>query len=290
MNVRLEQPNPGKDLGGLCECFVYEGKESQTVAALHMHEYFELLYCLSGSFSLTAQQQEFSLKPGSVALLRPMTPHSTLSLEEDGNSYLVLKFMPDALYDTRKQLYGMKYLFPYIHFSDECAFVYTARELEGSQMGELLNRILQEREQKAYGYEIALHAYISQVLLWFLRMWNHKHSTEMDERAIARLQQAQSYIETHMDSELKAEDVANHLHMGLSTFSRFFAQMAGMSFPAYVRGKRLGRAAILLAQSRLTITQIALETGFSSTSYLILCFRRQYGVTPVQFRRLSSFE
>lgn len=290
MNVRLEKPNPGRDLGGLCECFVYEGRESRTVAALHMHEYFELLYCLTGSFELTAQQQVFYLKPGGAALIHPMTPHSTVSLEKDGNSYLVLKFMPDALYDTGKQLYGMKYIFPYIHFSEECASVYTAKELEDSRMGELLQLILREREQQAYGYEMALHAYISQVLLWFLRMWNRDRSTEINEHVLMRLQKAQRYIDAHMDSELKAEDVAAHLGMGLSTFSRFFARMAGMSFPAYVRGKRLGKAAALLAQSSLPITQIALETGFSSTSYLILCFRRQYGVTPVQFRRLSSFE
>jgi AraC-like DNA-binding protein len=63
-----------------------------------------------------------------------------------------------------------------------------------------------------------------------------------------------------------------------------------MSFPDYVRVRRLNKAAALLAQSSRPVTEIAAETGFSTASYLILCFRKQYGVTPAQFRKLSSVE
>ena len=76
--------------------------------------------------------------------------------------------------------------------------------------------------------------------------------------------------------------------MGLSTFSRFFTSAAGMSLPAYVRDRRLSRAAALLADEERSITDVALETGFSTASYLILCFRRQYGMTPRAFRRLYA--
>ena len=156
-------------------------------------------------------------------------------------------------------------------------------------MREMLEQILLERKQQSYGYELALHACICQVMVWFLRAWQKERaSAEMDEKTLLRLQKAQAYIDEHLDDTLRAEDAAACLHMGSSTFSRFFADAAGMSFPAYVRVKRLSRAAALLAQTQLSITQIAVETGFSSASYLILCFRRQYGVTPTQFRRLAE--
>lgn len=291
MSVFLEKPNPGRDLGGLCECFVYEATRPQAVANLHMHQYFELLYCLSGSFELTAEQHSYRLGKGCAALIHPMVPHSTWSLEDGPNRYLVLKFMPESMYATGQQMYGLKYVFPYIHFNDQPASVYTAAQLEGSRMGELLEQILHERQQQNYGYEMALHAYITQVLLWFLRAWNcERNHGEIDERSLMRLQQAQAYIEAHLDNELRAEDVAAQLGMGLSTFSRFFADAAGTSFPAYVRGKRLNKAAVLLSQTQRSIADIAAETGFSSPSYLILCFRQQYGVTPAQFRKLYIAE
>ena len=46
------------------------------------------------------------------------------------------------------------------------------------------------------------------------------------------------------------------------------------------------RAVALLVGTNRSVTDIALETGFSTASYLILCFREQYHMTPAQFREV----
>ena len=289
MEYYVEQRNPAQDLGGLCECFVSENTGQRTVVRLHVHQHFELLYCLSGSFELRAEHQVSLLRPGDAALIHPMELHQTRSLEMGRNSYLVLKFMPDALYSASQPLHEMKYIFPYLHFSEQRAEVYTAAQLEGSGMGTLLEKILEERQKEDYGYEIALRAYISQVLLWFMREWNlTRSSAAFNVRTLPRLQKTLSYIEEHLDEPLNVSEIASALGMGASTFSRFFSEAAGMSLPAYVRSRRLSRAALLLAEGDKSIVDIALETGFSTASYLILCFRRQYGVTPHHFRRMYA--
>lgn len=289
MEFYVEKQNPLRDLGGLCECFISDSMDARTVAELHVHRHFELLYCLSGSYALTAEHLTFVLNEGDIALIHPMEPHQTRSLSAGKNSYLVLKFMPESLYSANQPFYELKYIVPYLHFSGRRCYVYVKKQLEDSGMDALLGRILNERQQAEYGYEMALRAYISQVLLWFLRAWDqNRDAAAMDEGTLARLQAALGYIEQHLDEPIKAQDVAAELEMGLSTFSRFFAGAAGMSFPAYVRSRRLSRAAVLLAEGERTITDIALETGFSTASYLILCFRQQYGITPLQFRRLYA--
>lgn len=287
MDFYVEKPNPARDLGGLCECFISDSTGERDVAALHVHQYFELLYCLEGRYELRVEHQSLPLERGGAALIHPMEPHRTRSLEPGVNRYLVLKFTPEALYSVSQPFYELKYIFPYLHFSEERAYVYTAEQLRGSRMSELLHSILEERRREEYGYEMAVRAYVSQVLLWFLREWNRsREATAIDLRTLDRLQQALNYIEAHLSDALKEQDVAAALGMGLSTFSRFFAATAGMSFPTYVRSRRLSRAAALLAGSDRSITDVALETGFSTASYLILCFRRQYGMTPSRFRRL----
>ena len=218
-----------------------------------------------------------------------MEPHRTRSLSPDKNRYLVLKFTPEALYSVSQPLYELKYIFPYLHFSEERAYVYTAEQLRDSRMRELLISILEERRREEYGYEMAVRAYVSEVLLWFLRVWNRSRvAPAIDPRSLGRLQRALDYIESHLTEPLKAPDVAAALDMGGSTFSRFFADAAGMSFSTYVRSRRLSRAAALLAETDRSITDVALDTGFSTASYLILCFRQQYGMTPSRFRRLCA--
>lgn len=289
MQFYVEPDNPDRDLGGLCECFVSRTEGERTVAHAHVHRCFELLYCLEGSYELMIERRTFALNQGDVALIHPMEPHQTRTLEKSVSSYLVLKFTPEALYSVNQPVYEMKYMFPYLHFSGQHSYVYTKEQLEGSRMGELLACILQERQGETYGYEMAVRAYIGQVLLWFIRAWHRQgESDAIDDRTLFRLRAALSYIEEHLDEEISCGDVAAHLDMGVSTFSRFFAKAAGDSFPAYVRAMRLSRATALLVDSDKSITEIALETGFSTASYFILCFRKKYKMTPAQFRGLYT--
>ena len=289
VEVYVERPNPDNDLGGLCECFVSRADGARTVAALHMHRYFELIYCLSGRYELRAERRVFPLQRGGAALIHPMEPHQTRSLDAGENRYLVLKFMPESLYPASRPHYELKYVLPYMRFGGRRCDVYPASALEGSGLDALLRAIYDERRRADYGYEMALRAYVSQVLLWFIRAWNRaRDAAAMDERALVRLQRALDYIDARLDEPLRAADVAEALGMGLSTFSRFFTAAAGNSLPAYVRGRRLGRAAALLAEGGRSVTDVALETGFSSASYLTLCFRRQYGMTPRAFCKLCA--
>ena len=289
MNFYVENRDPIQDLGGLCECFLFDARSEWNVVDFHVHEHFELLYTLKGSFELTAENHTHILSKGSVALIHPMEPHATRADDLDNTAYLCLKFTPDALYSVNQPLFELKYISPFIRFSEQHVHVYSAGQIHDSSLDELLRAILAERRAEEYGYEMALRAYVSQVLLWFIRDWHRsRESQDVDERSMIRLQNALSYIDAHLDGELHAQDVAESLGMGLSTFSRFFSSAAGMSFPAYVRSRRLSRAALLLSDSRKSIADVAVETGFNTASYLIYCFRSQYGVTPSQFRKLYA--
>ena len=289
MQFNVEYRDPVRDLGGLCECFINEDWENQAACDYHVHEHFELLNILSGSFELTTISHTSILHPGDVVLIHPMEPHQVRNLNSGKNAHLVLKFTPNALYSVNQPLFEMKYISPYIRFSERHIYIYTAEQLHGSRLDELLRSILEERQREEYGYEMALRAYVCQVLLWFIRDWHRNRTAQpVDERSLIRLQTALAYIDSHLDGELHAQDVAEALGMGLSTFSRFFSTAAGISFPAYVRSRRLSRAALLLSDSNLSIADVALETGFNTASYLIYCFRSQYGVTPSQFRRMYT--
>lgn len=289
MDFYVENRDPVRDLGGLCECNLFDEWSAHQIVDYHVHEHFELLYILDGCFEVSAENHTFRLEKGSIALIHPMEPHENRSVGDGKNSYMVLKFTPDALYSVSQPQFELKYISPYLRFSDHRVSVHTAEQLAGSRLDELMRSIHQERQAEEYGYEMALRAYVCQVLLWFIREWHRTRSDQdMDERSLTRLQSALSYIDSHLDSELRAQDVANALAMGLSTFSRFFAGAAGMSFPAYVRSQRLRRASLLLSDTDKSITDVALETGFNTASYLILCFRNQYGITPSQFRKLYS--
>lgn len=282
MDYFVEKSDPSRDLGGLCECNEFDEWSAHPLIDYHVHEHFELLYILEGSFELCAENHTHLLEKGSATLIHPMEPHATCSSGAGKNSYMVLKFTPATLYSVSQPAFELKYISPYLRFSDRRVHMLTA----DARLKNLLNAILQERKSEEYGYEMALRAYVCQVLLLFIRDWNSARVAQsIDDRIFPRLERALTYIDDHISEDLCVQEVADILGMGLSAFSRFFGDAAGMSFPAYVRSRRLRQAALMLSNSRTSVSEIAAKTGFNSASYLTLCFRKQYGITPHQFRK-----
>lgn len=74
--------------------------------------------------------------------------------------------------------------------------------------------------------------------------------------------------------------------MSHSHFAACFKRMMHVPFSSYLQFVRVRKAERLLLDPALSITQIALETGFNDSSYFIKHFRRIRGMTPLQYRKL----
>lgn len=100
----------------------------------------------------------------------------------------------------------------------------------------------------------------------------------------AWLQQAIDYVEKNIaDEHYSVEQLSNDLCMSRMTLYRKIQSATGQKPTEFIRTIRLRRAAELLREGRLTITEISYATGFSSISYFSRCFRTMYGVAPTQF-------
>ena len=93
------------------------------------------------------------------------------------------------------------------------------------------------------------------------------------------------YIDRHLDSELTTEGLAAILKVSASHFARSFTASVGSTPHAYVMGRRLSRAQELLAQTQLSLVDIALSTGFADQSHFCLRFHQMVGVPPRTFRK-----
>ncbi len=99
-----------------------------------------------------------------------------------------------------------------------------------------------------------------------------------------RLQQAINYVEKNIaDEHYNVEQLSADLCMSRMTLYRKIQSLTGQKPTEFIRTIRLRRAAELLRENRLTITEISYATGFSSVSYFSRCFRTMYGVAPTQF-------
>jgi len=105
---------------------------------------------------------------------------------------------------------------------------------------------------------------------------------------LERLRGVMEYVDTHYAEPISQAEVAETFHFTREYFARFFRKNTGMTFMEYLTRVRLGKAKEQLLYSDATVLNIALDNGFSDSRGLINAFKKQYGTTPLQFRKSFS--
>lgn len=93
------------------------------------------------------------------------------------------------------------------------------------------------------------------------------------------------FIDQHSTEKLSLQRLSEAAGMSPSHLSRSFVAAMGLSPQAYVRQKRTEVACQMLAFSRDPLAEIAYEAGFSSQSAMNALFRKNLGMTPLEYRR-----
>ncbi len=104
------------------------------------------------------------------------------------------------------------------------------------------------------------------------------------------LKRTSEIIDAHMDdADLDIAFICKELGISRSLFFTKFKSLTGMTPSAFIVNYRLKYAATLLsAQPHLSVADIAYQTGFSNPAYFGRCFRKQFGVSPQQYRKGES--
>jgi AraC family transcriptional regulator len=101
-----------------------------------------------------------------------------------------------------------------------------------------------------------------------------------------RLRQVLSYIEDHLSQDISLGDIAAVAGLSVSHFKSLFRKSVGLPAHQYLIRRRVDRAKSLLHEGKLSVSQIALETGFAHQSHLAHHMRRVLGVSPKKLRAM----
>jgi len=100
--------------------------------------------------------------------------------------------------------------------------------------------------------------------------------------------EAALWIEANAAQPLDLEDTARQVGLSPFHFLRTFRRVLGVTPHQYLVRMRLRRAARLLAEGELPVTEVALEVGFADLSNFVRTFHRAAGTPPARFSKNAS--
>ncbi|MBR1892420.1 MAG: helix-turn-helix domain-containing protein [Lachnospiraceae bacterium] len=112
--------------------------------------------------------------------------------------------------------------------------------------------------------------------------------TAVQDEYIEKMLEICNYIDKHCGEVLKLDNIADMSGFSKFYFERIFKQITGKSFYKYVNYKRISKAEELLVEPDNSVTDVALNCGFSSISSFIRMFKLQKGCTPTEFKSMYT--
>ena len=254
----------------------------------HTHNYYEFYLFLEGDVSIDIAGDIHPLKNGDVILIPPNVPHHALIHSEDApyrrfvfwisTEYCnqLLAQSPDYVYLMQQVTVTKKYIYHY----DVIAF----NALQAKAF-----RLVEEIHSDRFGKAAKVSLCVNDLILHLNRsIYEMEHpQTPREEHSLYH--NLITYIERHLDEDLTLDRLAGRFYVSKYHIAHIFKENLGLSVHQYIMKKRLNmcRAAI---QGNTSISEAYLQCGFKDYSSFFRAFKKEYGMSPKEFKELFSQE
>lgn len=244
----------------------------------HYHDCYELYYLYSGERYYFIQDKTYHVTGGSFVLISPNEIHRTGNLGSFGYDRMLIHFSKELLADYLAVDASIQ---PYKNLDENIHLI----SLDSTQQS-FVETLLHTMEQEYAVSQQRETAYIRLTLLQLLLFLNGCRPNRQDA-ALPSLHNTEKlmfeilgYINNHYFEELTLETISEKYFLSPCYFSRTFREVTGFHFVEYLNNVRIKEAKKLLQTTELSVSDIALASGFHSSTHFGRVFKQITGGSP----------
>lgn len=265
-------------------CILLHNNHEKDNYAVHWHTAVELIMAESSGYNVVINKLEFPLDEGDILIIPPGELHELMA-PPTGNRYILL-----FDYSILNNIPGLNQVFtaisqPRFLSKHTCPDTYPI-------ISTLFHEIIKEYEDSNFCYETYIYTKLIEMFIIIARKYDRTENLFPDashnkqKEYIVKFNRIFDYINNNYMDDINLEVIASIAGFSKFHFSRLFKQFTDMSFYDYVNQKRVKAAERLLLDPSLTITEVAMQSGFSSISTFNRVFKHFKECTPTEFKNL----
>lgn len=232
----------------------------------HEHRYASVCYVVSGTYAEVARGWERECAPQSM-VFKPAGERHADVFGNTGGRCLLVEILPDRL----------------ATIGPCCDVIAQPSLTRSARLAALGQRLYQEFRTSDDVSSLALEGGILEVLAEAAR-----GAPDASMTPPAWLRRAHDLIHDRAGEAVTLSSIAREVGAHPSHLARSFRRHYRLPIGEYVRGLRIERACRELADGSFGISEIGLRVGFYDQSHFTRVFKRHTGMTPAEFRTLSS--
>ncbi len=253
----------------------------------HWHGGIEIIMPTMGGYEVIAGEEHYSLEAEDIIVIHSGVIHS-LKAPLAGERY-ILQFDTALLYNLKEMETLLHMIPPAIHMkkADKGSLYRFVKKK--------LDKIIEEyqgnssfREASIYAALIEIYVKLGRTAVWRDKVCRKFHSMKGHEY-FGAVMSACNFINQHFMENLTLEEVARIGGFSKYHFTRIFKQYMNMTFYEYLNSRRIKKAEELLYNcGGMSITEIAMSSGFSSMSAFNRTFKMIKHCSPSGYRKIRQ--
>lgn len=253
-------------------------------SAWHWHEFVELAWVTEGALEGVTPTGTFQLRAGDGYFINANVLHAHRMVGQSA-VIRVIHFVP-ALLAASRSIYG-KYISPVEKCRGLEAMTFSPQVPGQRAILQELSAIYDLAEGETEGYELKIMQRLFHLWLELFRLARPRlqPAGEATEGQTDRVKTMLTCIHQLYAEPLTVADIAASAGISQREAFRCFRQVLGTTPTLYLLHHRIDNAARLLLETDQTVTEIALKSGFSNSSYMCKVFHEIHGMSPRAFRR-----
>ena len=242
----------------------------------HYHEFYKLLFFISGKGEYFIEGKRYSLAPGDIVLIGKHFVHRPEFEQGIPCERMILYISPEFL--QRESTHGCDLT---DCFSREYDHVLRPNERLRQTLFSTAAGIEQELSSSHFGKEILGTSLLLRLLVELSRSTRHKE-VQMPAPMLPkskRVQDIVNYLDTHLTEEINIDLLAEKFYLSRYHMMRRFRDETGTTIHAYLSDHRLMYARDLIYQG-ISATDACFRSGFGSYSSFSRAYSKFFGTTP----------
>ena len=244
----------------------------------HKHDFYYILALQKGGGMHSIDFMEYTVRPGSLFLLRPGQLHS-LELHAKSTGF-ILEF-DEAFYPARQRIGASRWVKAISR--NQCRM----RTPGFQSLYNRLSYIYTESRQRLEGYTEAIRAELDLFFLDYIRQSRQPSRSPAADKAYTedRFEELARLIESNITRLRSVKDYAALMHLSPYQLNALAKSARGKTVSALIQEQIILEAKRNLLAGSAQVKEIAAALGFEDNAYFIRFFRKRTGLSPEAFRR-----
>ena len=249
---------------------IWDSPERKT--APHIHSLCEIYINLTGNVSFVVEKNVYSIHPGDIILSRPYEYHHCIYHDNSDHQHYLIMFSvsenPELFQSILSPKEGM----------------HNHIRLSGDKLERLI-KLCEELLRKDAPYPSSIAAFFQLIACVNDGIASHT-LPDTSTNIPTDLRKILDYIDEHYTTINTVNEIAETLHLSLSTLERHFKTYLSITPKRYLEDKKLQKACILLRE-HYSVTEACFESGFTDYSHFIAVFKKRFHTTPLKYQKMQ---